>query len=82
MEMEQPQNTMELMQSQVELLIDLSSSILDSALRMKNIVQPRQNYWHDVMTSPEEIYERRHAAMKRYREKYFDTGVEDKVFSS
>jgi len=72
--MDQPQNTMELMESQVELLIDLSTSILDSALRMRNIVQPGQNYWHDVMRTPEEICERRHDALKRYRAKYFDTG--------
>ena len=79
---QQQQNTMDLMQSQVELLIDLSSSILDSALRMKNIVQPRQSYWHDVMTSPEEIVERRHAALKRYRGKYYGVGVEDEVFQA
>ena len=71
---------MELMESQVELLIDLSSSILDSALRMRNILEPRQNYWNDVMTTPEEILERRHEALKRYRAKYFDAGVEAEVF--
>jgi len=71
---------MELMESQVELLIDLSSSILDSSLRMRNILEPRQNYWNDVMTTPEEILERRHEALKRYRAKYFDAGVEAEVF--
>jgi len=79
-EMEQRQYTMELMESQVALLIDLSSSILDSALRMRNIVEPRQNYWNDVMTTPEEISERRHEALQRYRAKYFDAGVEAEVF--
>ena len=79
-EMEQRPYTMELMESQVELMIDLSSSILDSALRMRNILEPRQNYWNDVMTTPEEINERRHEALQRYRAKYFDAGVEAEVF--
>jgi len=80
--MDRRQYTMELMESQVELLIDLSSSILDSSLRMRNILEPKQNYWNDVMTTPEEISERRHEALQRYRAKYFDAGVEAEVFRS
>ena len=70
---------MEIMQSQVELLIDCSSSILDTALRMQNILEPRYSYWNDVMTAPEEIFRRRQDALKRYRAKYVDAGVEAEV---
>jgi len=73
---------MEIMQSQVELLIDCSSSILDTALRMQNILEPRYSYWNDVMTAPEEIFRRRQDALKRYRAKYVDAGVEAEVLQA
>jgi len=68
---------MELMQSQVELLIDCSSSILDNALRMRNILEQRYSYWNDALTTPEEILRRRQDALIRYRAKYggVDTDV-------
>jgi len=52
----------------VDKLIELSSGILKTALRMKDIVQPRPSYWHGVMTSPKEIYERLQVALEHYRQ--------------
>jgi len=61
------------MNDTVEMLIDLATTILDTALHMKEIIQLKWNYWHGVMTSPREIYERRQEALKvlkRHREMY------------
>ena len=73
---------MSLLQEQVKKLVDLTSNLLDTAISMQDIVEPRKNYWHGVFTSPEEVQARRTAALARFRQKYEVERGDDALFQA
>ena len=73
---------MSLLQEQVKKLVDLSSNLLDMAICMQDIVEPRKNYWHGVFMSPEEVQARRTAALARFRQKYEVERGDDALFQA
>jgi len=73
---------MSLLQEQVKKLVDLSSNLLDMAISMQDIVEPRKNYWHGVFMSPEEVQARRTAALARFRQKYEVECGDDALFQA
>jgi len=64
---------MEQLHCTVDEVIKLSSSLLNAAVRLKDLIielSPNPNSWQCIQSSLQEIHERRQASLERYRQQY------------
>ena len=67
----------------VDEIINLSSALLNATVRLKNlIIELKPNSWQYIQPSLQEIYERRHASLERYRQQYELENGDDATFQS
>jgi len=64
---------MEQLHCTVDEVIKLASSLLNAAVRVKDLIielSPNPNSWQCIQSSLQEIHERRQASLERYRQQY------------
>ena len=71
---------MDHLQCAIEQLINLSSALLDAAIRLKDLAKPKLDPWLQVQPSMQEIYERWLAALEYYRQQYEGQYGDNEVF--